>query len=400
MENNIPTSNMDVFQKQLDNPNRDIKSSTQSSKNLHPILKNVFVSFVSDPSGCGHIRNILPLTYMNAVFAKQKKMIPFIAPFFITQKEILIRAKSLFFQRVMDSDKIDTIAQYKKAQTQLGYKMVYDIDDWIWKSPDSYEGLPTYNPASMNIKSSVGDSSIEIMKMMDTVVVSSEYLKSFLSKKIDVPIEVLNNSIPKYLWGNRKRQPIVSRIEKPKVIYTGSPTHYCQRRKLKGDWESGDWLEWVIKNVKDDKIDFFCMGGLPFFFEEIKDKIKYMKWVDTLHYHQPVLNYGAHFNIAPLVRNHFNFSKSEIKYQEACASGSIGIGTYFKCDFPSPYDKNIINVPDDVTIEQLDDLILRELCEPDRFNEVIQKQYEQLDDNGWYLESNIYIEKFIKYMFN
>ena len=40
----------------------------------------------------------------------------------------------------------------------------------------------------------------------------------------------------------------------------------------RGDWNTA-LCDWVIKNVQEDKIDFICMGALPWFWEPIKDKI-------------------------------------------------------------------------------------------------------------------------------
>jgi hypothetical protein len=45
------------------------------------------------------------------------------------------------------------------------------------------------------------------------------------------------------------------KIEKLKVIYSGSPTHWHEGKKLLGDWGSGAWLEFIKKQTFDNKID-------------------------------------------------------------------------------------------------------------------------------------------------
>jgi len=388
----IPTSNKDDFMRQLNSPNTNLPVNMQFEQQVNKIVKNIVISYVSDSAGCGHIRNVFPFTYLNAVFARDGNLIPMIAPFYLYQHDILLRTRSIFFQRQMSPQQIPQIQQYKNLQKNYQYKMVYDIDDFIWKGPNEGECLPEYNFASTQIGEDVRKSSIEIMNMMDTVCVSTQFLKDYLSTHgVNKPIEVVHNTVPKSFWGTVKRGPIKEKIKKPRVVYTGSPTHYCNQRKMVGDWDNA-WREWVIKNVKDNKIEFMCMGGLPFFFEEIKNKIHVVKWVNSYQYHLPVIKFRPDFGIAPLVRNYFNYSKSSIKYQEYCAAGCVGIGTVFTNDMPSPYDINIVKAPDTITVDQINQII-SEYSEPVKFNDTITKQFKQIEDNNWWLESQGFINR-------
>src|SRR5690606_19867802 len=129
-----------------------------------------------------------------------------------------------------------------------------------------------------------------IMSMMDVITVSSEFLKFYIENvlKINVPVVVVKNSISKYFWGMERRKGIDKRLEKPKVLYTGSPTHFSNEKKMKGDWDNA-WCDYVIKAVKTDRIDFTCMGGnVPWFFESVKNKIKTIPWVNSFQYHNAV----------------------------------------------------------------------------------------------------------------
>ena len=126
---------------------------------------------------------------------------------------------------------------------------------------------------------------------------------------------VVKNVVPRYLWNFERKSNIREDLVKPRVIYSGSPTHYKQPiPKLqpgqnpnfpkghpgqpgnRGDWSTA-LCDWVIKNVKEDKINFICMGALPWFWECIKDKIRFVPWVDSQSYPRLVMSLNADFQI-------------------------------------------------------------------------------------------------------
>ena len=66
-------------------------------------------------------------------------------------------------------------------------------------------------------------------------------------------IEVVLNTVPRYMYsGKVEKQEIQNDIVKPNVLYNGSPTHYSNAKKMKGDLNNA-WSEWVLKAVKEDK---------------------------------------------------------------------------------------------------------------------------------------------------
>lgn len=390
----LPTSNLEQFKEHLRNPNTAFVIEDQEHVGeISKVQKNLVISYVSDSTGCGHIRNIFPMTYINSVFGKSGRFNIIISPTMILQQDILMKTRSIFFQRTMAPGHIDAVKQYKQLQSKYGYKMIYDIDDFIWKGPDEGECIPAYNFGGYTIGDEVRKSSIDIMDMMDIVCASTDFLGDYIrthgvnrAKVITVP-----NAISQYFWGNQRKKQIKQKIEKPKVIYSGSPTHYYNEKRLAGDWENA-WLEWVLKNVKDNKIEFLCMGGLPFFFEEIKHKIKIVQWVNSYQYHLPIRNFKPDFGIAPLVPNYFNYSKSDIKHIEYCAVGALSIGTSFRNGKPSPYDNNFLKVYEDCTVKDIDDLFWAH-TEPELYNDILKKQYNMLYDDGRYMESEKYLNR-------
>jgi len=390
----------------------------QQNKRITQVKKNLIISYVSDASGCGHIRNIFPMTYINACFGKSGELVPVIAPFYLYQHDILIRTRAIWFQRQMNEENIAKVAQYKDMQQKYQYKMIWEIDDFIWKGSNKGESIPEYNFASIKLPESIREASIKIANMMDTVVVSTEFLKEYMSTHgVTAPIVVISNAVMKAFWGGLpKRRPIKERLKKPRVICTDSPTHYCNHRKMLGDWDNA-WREWVIKNVMDNKIEFLIMGGVPFFFEGIKNKpnFHHIDWINSYQFHVPFQRFRPDIGLAPLVPNYFNYSKSDLKFVEYSAAGCIAIGTTWNDTIknhipqwqkdagihyiPSPYDNNSINkymqFPNDITVEQIDEN-MNQLYEPELFNKVIQDQYKVMQDEGRWLEDSKQLNRWLE----
>jgi len=396
------TSDLAAFEAQLQNVGQqvvppNIANMPPGSPQKVRIQKNMILSFISDYSGCGHIRNVFPMNFLNGVFGKNNQLINLVSPIWLWQQDLLLRARTLYFQRQMTPQHFELLSKYKEMQDKFKYKMVWDIDDFIWGHNEKQggtkdDGVPSYNFGWPNITDEVKESSVKIMNLMDTCLFSTQFLADYAKNELGVKADckVLPNAIPMYFWGNVMKNDITERIEKPRVLYTGSPTHYSNQHKMLGDWDNA-WKEWVIKNVKEDKIEFIVMGGLPWFFEEIKDKIKVVDWVDSFRYHIAVKEQKAHFGIMPLVPNNFNHGKSDIKYIEHSADGVVALGSIFTNGKPSPYDNCEVTVPDNVSVQDIDD-IFWPLTEPENFNKVKNAQYNKLNNEARFIEHPEYVK--------
>ncbi|HAT75367.1 MAG TPA: hypothetical protein DCS19_00590, partial [Flavobacterium sp.] len=389
-----PTSNFEIFRQHIMNPNKPFELSVQEG-DIMKVQKNLVLSLASDSTGVGYVRNIIPMTYLNSVFGKTGRFNLLLSPTMIFQHDILLRSRSILFQRTMNPQQISSVQMYKDNKAKYGYKMVYDVDDFIWEGEDKGEAIPDYNFGKIGINKEVQQAALTIMNMMDTVCVSTKFLGDYIrSHGVDKPeIKVVNNVVGKYFWGPQRKKAIKSKLTKPRVIYTGSPTHWNQEKKLKGDVENA-FCEFIIKNVMDNKIEYTQMGGLPFFFECIANKIKVIEWVNTYQYPQVIREARPDFSIGPLVPNYFNYSKSDLKAIESYAYGAVFIGSTWKgTEFeknPSPYDDCPVNVPYNITVDDLDRQFW-ELTEVDNYNRVIKQQYDILDNTGRWLESEKYI---------
>jgi len=361
------------------------------------VAKNIVLCFPSDFTGCGHIRCIYPMMFLNSVYGKQGKMISMLAPFWIKQTDVLQKCRTIFFQRHMNKAQYDMIVQYKHVQRDMKYKMVWDMDDMIWKKNElqggsKKHGVPSYNFGYRNIGDEIREYSVKIMELMDTCTFSTQYLVDFVKSELDIQTEckVVPNCVAQFFWGDRVRPDRTERIKKPKILYTGSPTHYNNVTKALGDFDNS-WRKWIIKAVNNDEIEFICMGGLPWFFESIKDKITVYSWVDSMRYHNFAKNVKADIGIMPLVPNDFNHAKSDIKYIEYCAMSLPAIGSVFTNGLPSPYDECELTVPDNCTVDDIN-AVVDKLKEPEYYNDIKNKQYKMLSDKGRWMESNEYVK--------
>lgn len=340
-------------------------------------------------SGQGQLRNILPYIVLNQVF--ESPVLVQHSHRYISDPNLLSIAKVLYFQRCSNPAQLEIISWYKSQQKVFGYKMILDHDDLIWGKNELYEGgnkltgVPSYNPAHDRFDYTAQNCAIEIMKMMDKITVSTEFLKDFIHNvlKIDVPVEVVPNTVSIGYWGNKLKLRNED-IKKPKIIYTGASGHYDNKNKLMGDW-SDEWKWWVIREVNMGKIDFVCMGGPPFFLEPIKNKIKVYDWMPLFKFPLVIRDENPHYCINPLAENMFNAAKSDLKLVESAAASMIGVGTVFD-NLVSPYDNAIIKIPVDA---KQDDISKAIYCynDKDKHNEALMAQYKWFNDEGRFTES-------------
>lgn len=410
---------MKLFEKELEESLSKQTNTTPPPQQGTKVTKDLVIGYISDSAGCGHIRTQFPMSYFNSVFARSGTSF-LVSPTFIWQQDILMRSRSLFFQRQMSPGHLNIIQTYKQHQPQFQYKMIWDMDDFIWERNElqggtSDTGVPSYNFGHIGITEEVVHASKEIMKLMDVCTFSTPYLADYAKNELGIKNTlVIPNSIPKFFWGNRKKRQITSKIVKPRVLYTGSPTHYRNMipafapgqnpqfpngfggldAKL-GDFENS-WKEWCIKNVKEDKIEFIIMGGTPWFFEEIKNRsnVTIINWVPSFNYHNEVINSRADFGIMPLVPNKFNYSKSDIKAIEYYAAGIVAIGNTFDNGNPSPYDKCPVKLDWNASVEQIDEVFWN-LTNPESYNIILSEQYNIMNNEGRYTESKKYVDHFV-----
>lgn len=380
--------------------------------------KNVAIIYCRDTSGCSHVRLRYNSEYING---HEMGIIPVLMPYYTFEPQYLAHAKSIVFQRPVNKIDVELLTRYKELQPKFGYKLVGEFDDLIFLTGDADEkndAVPPYNPSHDAIHKNIKEME-EIMHktlpLLDLIVVSTPYLKKVIERVFNVSnVMVIKNVVPRYLWNFERKKNITEDIVKPRVIYSGSPTHYRQPiPKLqpgqnpnfpnghpgqpgdRGDWNTS-LCDWVIKNVKEDKIDFYVMGALPFFWEEIKDKIQFIPWSDSHTFPRKFMEVHADFSIASIVDNPFNRAKSSLRFTEACACGCVFMGNIFTANDDSPYREihPECKFTEKSSIQEIDDIFWK-LCKKDKYNEILNWQYNFINSSGCWLESSQHINQML-----
>ena len=378
--------------------------------------KNIAIIYCRDIYGCSHVRLRYNAEYING---HDIGVIPVLLPYYTFEPQNLSHAKSIVFQRPITNVDIDLITRYKEIQPKFGFKLVGEFDDLIFLTGDADEAndsIPPYNSSydsvHKNIKE-IMETAAKTLPMLDLIVVSTPYLKKVIERKFNVNnVLVIKNVVPRYLWNFERKSNIKEDLVKPRVIYSGSPTHYKQPiPKLqpgqnpnfpkghpgqpgnRGDWSTA-LCDWVIKNVKEDKIDFYVMGSLPFFWDGIKDKIQYIPWADSHTFPRKFMEVHADFSIASIVDNPFNRAKSSLRFTEACACGCVFMGNIFVANDDSPYREihPECKFTDKSSVQEIDDIFWK-LCKKDKYNEIMNWQYNFINSSGCWLESTQHLNQ-------
>lgn len=378
--------------------------------------KTCALIYCKDTSGCSHVRLRYNSEYING---HDIGVTPVLLPIFTFDPQILARAKSIVIQRPMTDTDVNILTRYKELQPKFGYKLVGEFDDLCFLTGEvsaEQDGVPEYNPAHENMyknRDNILRAMSQTLKLLDLVVVSTPYLKKMVEKVFAHPnVLVIKNVVPRFLWNFERKKPITADIVKPRVIYSGSPTHYKQPIPKfapgqnpnfpkghpglpgdKGDWNTG-LCDWVIRNVKSGKIDFYVMGALPFFWEEIKDQIQFIPWADSHTFPRKFMEVHSDFSIASIVDNPFNKAKSSLRFTEACATGNVFIGNVFTDNDDSPYREihKDCKFTDKSTVDEIDELFWK-LCKKEKYNEILQWQYDFINTSGCWLESSQHINE-------
>ena len=390
MSNNLitlPTSDIAVFKQQLMQPNIGQKLS-ETLPSLQKLQKNLVIASSSDRAGCAFYRVSQPLNYINNLFSKEGNLEVILSNPIIFQHNILMKTKSFFLQRLMSGPHLQEIRQLKELQKKYGYKLIYELDDFIFSGSDIGECIPEYNNGGETITEAVRNCCIESIKLCDLVTSPSEFLLSYITNnlKINVPTFYLPNCAAQYSWGNQRKKPITEKIKIPKILVASSPCHYSNQKKLAGDFQ-GAWKEYLIRGVRENKISLTIMGGCPWFLENLRDRITVLEWVNSYQYSSAVLKCKTDFMVAPLQENFFNASKSDIKMVEASASGNLFVGSSFtNPKLPSPYQSCPVTIPHNCSVSDIENII-DHYSEPEEYNRILKIQYEWMRTEGRYLES-------------
>jgi hypothetical protein len=280
------------------------------------------INYYADYGGCGFWRMIWPEFSMNAYNkACMSGLTQMILDLRFYQGISAIR-----MQRQATPVQKDFIKELKKAQPQMGYRMIYEVDDIVFK-----DDIPDYNRCKEAfVEQNIIDSILEIMQTMDEITVTCKYMKEYYQEKTgNKKITVIPNYPPKF-WLDRfyNKQRVEDLYEKnkkrPRILYSGSGTHIDVMNKTGLNDDFKHITDAIIKARK--KFKFVWKGCFPLSLKPYIDngEMEFIDW-STLHdYPQGIYDTNCNVAFASLQDNVFNKSKSNIKMVEAGAFGMPG----------------------------------------------------------------------------
>jgi hypothetical protein len=302
------------------------------------------MNYYADYGGCGFWRMIWPEFSMNAYNKACMSG--------LTQMILDLRfyqgIKAIRMQRQATPIQRDFIKELKKVQSQLKFRLIYEIDDIVFK-----DDIPDYNRCKdAFVDQKIIDSILEIMQAMDEITVTCKYMKKYYQDKTgNKNITVIPNYPPKF-WLDRfydedRIQKLYEKNKKrPRVLYSGSGTHVDVLNRTNFNDDFKHVIDAIIKARK--KFKFVWKGCFPLALRPYIDngEMEFIEWSPLHDYPQGLVDTNCNVAFASLVDNVFNKSKSNIKMIE---SGGIGL--------PGAYQDMCTYEDADVKFKTGDDLI-------------------------------------------
>jgi hypothetical protein len=303
------------------------------------------VNYYADYGGCGYWRMIWPEFCLNSY----NKSVIYGLTCMVLDLRFYQGLSAIRMQRQATPTQNMFIKELKRAQPQLGYRMIYEVDDIVFK-----EDIPDYNRCKdAFVDQSIVDSILEIMGLMDEITVTCQYMKDYyINKTGNKKITVIPNYAPKFwldrFYDKKRVEELYDRHKKrPRILYAGSGTHIdvTNRTGMKDDF--AHVIDEIIKARK--KFKFVWKGCYPLALKPFIDngEMEYIEWSPLMDLPKSVYDANCNATFAPLVDNVFNKSKSNIKMIESGAFGMPGayqdLCTYQDADLKFKDGKDLIS---------------------------------------------------------
>jgi len=294
-------------------------SAAPSAAQPKPEQLTRVVHYNADHSGCGLWRMSWPAHLIN-----------FHAKAMITESTVMIHdprwyvnVKAVRIQRQATPHQKAFVEHLKTIQSQVGFKMIYEVDDVIFR-----ECIPDYNKFKFAFEADeIRNSAIDIINMCDEVTVTCDFMRDIYREKTGKQeITVIPNFVPRFWMGNHFDERKVSQTydkhkKKPRILYAGSGAHFDVENRA----GQRDDFEHVVKAIVDSrkKYQWVFIGAFPLALRPYiqNGEIEFHQWQKLYEYPKKIADLEINMSVAPLQDNDFNRAKSDLKYIEACCYG-------------------------------------------------------------------------------
>jgi hypothetical protein len=280
------------------------------------------LNYYADYGGCGFWRMIWPEISLNAY---QKACISGLTSM-VLDLRFYQNIQTIRMQRQATPIQRAFIEELHKHKDQIGYKLVYEVDDIVFRND-----IPDYNRckeafASMDVENTI----LGILNLMDEMTVTCQYMKDYYIEKTgNKKITVIPNYAPKQWLGHYYNSDRVAKLydqhkKRPRILYAGSGTHIDVANKtgLKDDF--AHVVDEIIKARR--KFKFVWKGTFPLAVKPFIDngEMEFLPWSALYDLPKSIFDANCNATFAPLQDNIFNRSKSNIKIVESGAFGMPG----------------------------------------------------------------------------
>jgi hypothetical protein len=277
------------------------------------------VQFGADLSGCGLYR----MGWVNHLMNYQGRMMITDTTVMVLDPKWYVNVKAVRLQRQATSSQKEFVKFLKDVQRQIGFKIIYEIDDVVFR-----EDIPDYNKfKSAFVSDEIRNNITEIIDMCDEISVTCDYMKDLYNLRTGKKeITVIPNFPAKFWIGNYFDPNRINALyeknkKKPRILYAGSGAHFDVENRV----GQRDDFEHVVKAIIDSrhKYQWVFLGAFPLAIRPYieRGEIEFHPWQRLYDYPQKIYDLGVQMMVAPLQDNSFNKSKSDLKYIEACAYG-------------------------------------------------------------------------------
>ena len=346
------------------------------------MIKSQVIVHPYDMAQSDWVRCISPLTQFMG--PNDFQVAPSITQIICNNKDALKQTRAVILQKPTAPGRAQIALFYSKLKKECGFKLVTDLDDLQW---DLSPVIASYAKNIPNHDQMMMASLKQVLPVFDVVVCSTRYLASRIKSDLGVNAVVMPNGVSKSLFGMGHRTSAFT--GKPKVMYAGSLGHFTS--EIPGDFE-GAWIPWIRKHIEDGSIDFQIFGE-PDFLKDLDGKYTKIPYTNFMQFASTAASYKPDFYITPLANNNFNKAKSDLKIKEAAALGAVFIGSDF-AGSPYSYAPKEQLVSATATVEELDE-IFAQLCNPEKFMQAINWQYQAMEEKHWAHEDLEYQKKFV-----
>lgn len=281
------------------------------------------VNYYADYGGCGFWRMIWPEELLNGY---QKAIINGLTTMVLDER-FYQGIKAVRLQRQATPMQLEFVKFLKHHSGKNGFKIIYEIDDIIFK-----DDIPDFNRCKVAFEDeNILRSSMEMMAMSDEITVTCEYMKNYYREKTgNNKITVIPNYPPRF-WADgfydksKLMQSYTKNKKKPRIGYCGSGTHIDVTNRTNQNDDFTHVVQSIIKTRKD--FQWVFMGCFPLPLKPFIDsgEIEFANWAPIYDFPRAIHNLNLNAVITPLMDCHFNRAKSNIKFIESASQGLPGV---------------------------------------------------------------------------